>query len=198
MELLAISDKHPGCAFRGDLRRQCQARTRTPEIDPGGTGPLLRIEHDRGLASGESQTRSQTRDDRQAGPWLGHPAHATARRDSLGLRGPDRSNTRRVASLSLDGRRFLPITVLVASIHRQIQLLKELVSDAQYAVDERAVADAILARALARRAVTGATFRNDMRGPGPQVRSFRPTRKARSFRPCTGVEDELIAPWRRR
>jgi hypothetical protein len=86
----------------------------------------------------------------------------------------------------------------VASIHRQIQLLKELVSDAQYAVDERAVADAIVARALARRAVMGTTFRNDLRGPAPQVRSFRPTRQARSFRPCTGVEDALIAPWRRR
>jgi hypothetical protein len=86
----------------------------------------------------------------------------------------------------------------VASIHRQIQLLKELVSDAQYAVDERAVADAILARALARKAVIGTTFRNDIRGPAPQVRSFRPTRQARSFRPCTGVEDDSIAPWRRR
>jgi hypothetical protein len=86
----------------------------------------------------------------------------------------------------------------VASIHRQIQLLKELVSDAQYAVDERAVADAILARALARKTVMGTSFRNDIRGPAPQVRSFRPTRKARSFRPCTGVEDSSIAPWRRR
>jgi hypothetical protein len=86
----------------------------------------------------------------------------------------------------------------VASIHRQIQLLKELVSDAQYAVDERAVADAILARALARKAVMGTSFRNDIRGPAPQVRSFRPTRQARSFRPCTGVEEGSIAPWRRR
>jgi hypothetical protein len=86
----------------------------------------------------------------------------------------------------------------VASIHRQIQLLKELVSDAQYAVDERAVADAILARALARKAVMGTSFRNDIRGPAPPVRSFRPTRQARSFRPCTGIEDALIAPWHRR
>jgi hypothetical protein len=82
-------------------------------------------------------------------------------------------------------------------MHRQIQLLKELVSEAQYAVDERVVADAILARALARRAVMGTTFRNDVRGPAPQVRSFRPTRQARSFRPCTGIEEGLMAPWRR-
>ncbi|HXC22949.1 MAG TPA: hypothetical protein VNU28_00060 [Solirubrobacteraceae bacterium] len=95
-------------------------------------------------------------------------------------------------------RRPLPITVSVASTHRQIQLLKELVSDAQYAVDEHAVADAILARAMARRAVTGTSFRNDLRGPAPQVRSFRPTRQARSFRPCTGIEDAAIGPWSRR
>jgi hypothetical protein len=92
----------------------------------------------------------------------------------------------------------LPIQTTVASIHRQIQLLKELVSDAQYAVDERAVADAILARALARQAVMGTSFRNDIRGPASQIRSFRPTRKARSFRPCTGIEDGAIGPWRRR
>lgn len=87
---------------------------------------------------------------------------------------------------------------MVTSTHRQIQLLKELVSDGLYAVDEFTVADAILARLLTRVAVPGATFRNDVRGLAPQVRSFRPTRQARSFRPCTGDEDALIAPWRRR
>ncbi|HXC45249.1 MAG TPA: hypothetical protein VNU24_01480 [Solirubrobacteraceae bacterium] len=86
---------------------------------------------------------------------------------------------------------------MVASIHRHIQLIKELVSDGQYAVDEQCVAEAIVARALARKTVIGTAFRNDIRGPAPQVRSFRPTRQARSFRPCTGVEDALIAPWRR-
>ncbi|HEY3971149.1 MAG TPA: hypothetical protein VGL79_07095 [Solirubrobacteraceae bacterium] len=83
-------------------------------------------------------------------------------------------------------------------MHRQIQLIQELIRDSQYAVDAEAVADAIVARAMARRAVMGTTFRNDIRGLAPQVRSFRPTRQARSFRPCTGAEDELIAPWRRR
>jgi hypothetical protein len=83
-------------------------------------------------------------------------------------------------------------------MQRQIQLLKDLVLDSQYGVDEHAVAEAIIARAMARRAVTGMSFRNDLRDPTPQVRAFRPTRQARSFRPCIGVEDTLIAPWRRR
>jgi hypothetical protein len=67
-------------------------------------------------------------------------------------------------------------------MQRQIQLLRQLVLDSQYAVDAAAVADAILARAATRRAVMGTAFRNDLRGP--EVRSFRPTRHARSFRPC--------------
>jgi hypothetical protein len=83
-------------------------------------------------------------------------------------------------------------------MQRQIQLLKDLVLDSQYGVDEHAVAEAIIVRAMTRRAVMGTSFRNDIRGPAPQVRSFRPTRQARSFRPCTGVEDSSIAPWRRR
>ena len=83
-------------------------------------------------------------------------------------------------------------------MHRQIQLIRELIRDSQYAVDAEAVADAIVARAMARRAVIGTTFRNDARPLGTQVRSFRPTRKARSFRPCTGAEDALMDPWRRR
>jgi hypothetical protein len=84
-------------------------------------------------------------------------------------------------------------------MQRQIQLLRQLLEDSQYAVDPSTVADAILARAMARRAVMGTAFRNDIRLERPQVRSFRPTRQARSFRPCTdGVEDGLLAPWRRR
>jgi hypothetical protein len=68
------------------------------------------------------------------------------------------------------------------SMQRPIQLLRQLVVDSQYAIDETSVAEAIIARALARRSVAGATFRNDLRGP--QVRSFRPSTHARSFRPC--------------
>ncbi|HEY5287646.1 MAG TPA: hypothetical protein VIJ50_11130, partial [Solirubrobacteraceae bacterium] len=72
------------------------------------------------------------------------------------------------------------------------------IRESQYAVDSEAVADAIVARAIARRAVLGTTFRNDARSVSTQVRSFRPTRKARSFRPCTGAEDVSMDPWRRR
>jgi len=89
-------------------------------------------------------------------------------------------------------------------MQRQIQLLRQLILDSQYAVDASAVADAILARAAARRAVVEITFRNDLRAlrdevrdevRGPQVRSFRPTRHARSFRPCNAKrqEDGFIA-----
>lgn len=111
---------------------------------------------------------------------------------------PHHSNTRRLQTPLLNNLHPLPIQTAVTSMHRQIQLLGELVRESQYAVDAEAVADAIVARAMARRAVIGTTFRNDARPVGTQVRSFRPTRKARSFRPCTGVEDALIAPWLRR
>jgi hypothetical protein len=85
-------------------------------------------------------------------------------------------------------------------VQRQIQLLRQLVLDSQYAVDEATVAEAIIARAMARRAVMGTTFRNDARSP--QVRSFRPSNQARSFRPCNAQRSRdgliRIAPWRRR
>jgi hypothetical protein len=48
---------------------------------------------------------------------------------------------------------------------RRAQLLRQLVLDSQYVIDEELIAAAILAR-------------------NPQVRSFRPSRQARSFRPC--------------
>lgn len=85
-------------------------------------------------------------------------------------------------------------------MQRQINLLRQLLEDSQYAIDPAMVADAIVARAVARRTVMGTTFRNDVRTEPAQVRSFRPTSKARSFRPCSGVnsEDGLLAPWRRR
>jgi len=84
-------------------------------------------------------------------------------------------------------------------MQRQIRLLRQLVLDSQYAVDETTVAAAIIARATARRVVVGTAFRNDVRGP--EVRSFRPSNQARSFRPCNAQrsKDGLIAitPWRR-
>jgi hypothetical protein len=65
-------------------------------------------------------------------------------------------------------------------------LLRQLVLDAQYAIDEHLVADAILARAAARRLIGDAAFRNDVRAPAAAaaVRSFRPSTQVRSFRPC--------------
>jgi hypothetical protein len=65
---------------------------------------------------------------------------------------------------------------------QRAQLLRQLVLDSQYVVDEQLIAAAILARASTRGLVSDAGFRNDERAP--HVRSFRPTRQARSFRPC--------------
>jgi hypothetical protein len=64
---------------------------------------------------------------------------------------------------------------------RRTQLIRQLVLDSQYVVDEAALADAIVARGTARRLVGGITFRNDVRRT--PVRSFRMTTQARSFRP---------------
>jgi hypothetical protein len=66
---------------------------------------------------------------------------------------------------------------------RRAQLLRQLVLDSHYVIDEHLVAVAILARAGARRAVGQTAFRNDPR-PARAVRSFRPSSDARSFRPC--------------
>jgi hypothetical protein len=63
---------------------------------------------------------------------------------------------------------------------QRAQLLRQLVLDSQYVLDEQVLAEAIVARATTRCLVPGAAFRNDLRGP--QVRSFRPSRHARSFR----------------
>lgn len=65
---------------------------------------------------------------------------------------------------------------------QRAQLLRQLVLDSQYVVDDELVAAAILARGSTRSLLADAAFRNDARGP--QVRSFRPTKQARSFRPC--------------
>lgn len=107
------------------------------------------------------------------------------------------SNTRLIEQQTVRASHPLPIHVL-KMMQRQIQQLRQLVFDSQYPVDEMTVAEAIIARATARRSVMGTTFRNDVRGPedpAPQVRSFRPSRQARSFRPCNapGSEDGSIA-----
>jgi hypothetical protein len=81
-------------------------------------------------------------------------------------------------------------------MQRQVQLIRQLLEESQYAVDAEAVADAILARALVRGTVPGTSFRNDAKVP--QVRSFRPTRQARSFRPCGSEDIPALAPRLRR
>jgi hypothetical protein len=60
-------------------------------------------------------------------------------------------------------------------------LLAQLVRDSHYVVDERAVAEAIVMRALARRVVPELAFRSS-EPPQPAVRSFRCHRDVRSFR----------------
>jgi hypothetical protein len=60
-------------------------------------------------------------------------------------------------------------------------LLKQLVADGAYPIDEAAVAEAILVRSMARRVVPDLAFRCTSRHE-PQVRSFRPHRGTQSFR----------------
>jgi len=55
-------------------------------------------------------------------------------------------------------------------------LLKQLVADGAYPVDEAAIAEAILVRSLARSAIPELAFRGTARHQ-PQVRSFRPHRE---------------------
>jgi hypothetical protein len=65
---------------------------------------------------------------------------------------------------------------------RRALLIRQLVLDSQYVIDEHLVAAAILARAASRRVLAEASFRNDIRAPRV-VRSFRPSPHVRSFRP---------------
>ena len=60
------------------------------------------------------------------------------------------------------------------------KVLGQLIRDSQYVVDERAVADSIILRSLARQLVPDLAFSSPL--PTPAVRSFRRTRGARSFR----------------
>ena len=60
------------------------------------------------------------------------------------------------------------------------KVLKELVRESRYVVDPAAVAEAIIARAIARQIVPEVSFRST--ASIPQARSFRPHRGGRSFR----------------
>ncbi len=64
-------------------------------------------------------------------------------------------------------------------------LLKQLVDAGSYPIDERAIAEAILVRSVARSVVPGVTFRCPLRHES-QVRSFRPHRGAASFKLVRG------------
>jgi len=63
----------------------------------------------------------------------------------------------------------------------RVRLLKELVGDGLYVVDDAAVAGAVLLRAQTRHMLPDVAFRGTPR-PEPEVRSFRPHRGAKSFR----------------
>jgi hypothetical protein len=63
----------------------------------------------------------------------------------------------------------------------RVKLLKELVNDGLYVIDEAAVADAVLLRTMTRHVLPEVTFRGTPR-PAPEVRSFRPHRGAKSFK----------------
>jgi hypothetical protein len=55
---------------------------------------------------------------------------------------------------------------------RRAQLLRQLVLDSRYVIDEHLVATAMLARAAVRRAVAGVTFRNEATRP-PRARELQ-------------------------
>jgi hypothetical protein len=63
----------------------------------------------------------------------------------------------------------------------RVMLLKELVNDGMYAVDDGAVAEAVLLRSQTRHMLPEVAFRSSPR-PAPEVRSFRPHRGVKSFR----------------
>jgi hypothetical protein len=65
-------------------------------------------------------------------------------------------------------------------MNARMALIKQLVDDGGYPLDEHAIAEAILVRSMARRMMPEVAFR--LAPPKPQVRSFRPHRGARSFR----------------
>jgi hypothetical protein len=67
---------------------------------------------------------------------------------------------------------------------QRVRVLRQLVSESLYAVDELAVAEAIVVRARTRVLIASQTFRSEE--PEVPVRSFRRTRDARSFRLTTG------------
>lgn len=72
----------------------------------------------------------------------------------------------------------------------RVKVLKQLVADEHYVIDESAIADAMLLRARIQRTLPDVTFRCAPRA-APQVKSFRPHRGARSFRLSRAVRRPL-------
>jgi hypothetical protein len=63
----------------------------------------------------------------------------------------------------------------------RVKILKQLVADEHYVIDEPTVASAMMLRSMALRMLPDVTFRS-VPCPQPEVRSFRPHRGAKSFR----------------
>ena len=66
-------------------------------------------------------------------------------------------------------------------MNSRIKVLKQLVQDGHYVVDEPAIADAMLLRSIALRTLPDVSFRSGA-ARSPQIRSFRRHPAARSFR----------------
>jgi hypothetical protein len=63
----------------------------------------------------------------------------------------------------------------------RVKVLKQLVDDGHYVMNDAAIAEAIVVRSMALRILPDVTFRCAPHA-APQVKSFRPHRGARSFR----------------
>jgi hypothetical protein len=85
-----------------------------------------------------------------------------------------------VLALTAGGADPAPGVTGKIKMNARAKLLKQLVRESLYAVDPEAVAEAIVARSIARRSLPDVSFRSTL--AAPQVRSFRPDRQARSFR----------------
>jgi len=78
-------------------------------------------------------------------------------------------------------------------MNARVKVLKQLVADGQYVVDEAAVADAIILRSALLQMLPEVSFRCGSPAV-PQVRSFRPHRGARSFRLAPAERRPLHGP----
>ena len=82
-------------------------------------------------------------------------------------------------------------------MNSRLKVLKQLVADGHYVIDESVVAEAILLRSAARQMLPDVTFRCAPKGAST-VRSFRPHRGAQSFRlteaGCGSVHANGAAP----